>query len=350
MMDASFTPLRSNPIDCQGGRGDIGGAARSKRNKDALNKKKAQKDARNRARNRSGDRKKSAREKERKAPRRDRKKKKSKSFFGSLRKKFVAAAVDDVKIQLNERAHAAAEEVGLSRREITKIRFTFDQIDLDGSGEVDYDEFFEAVDEQRSPFTDALFLLIDEDQSGEIDFNEFVAVMCTYCMYTQADILKFAFETFDKDGSGSIDEEEFMDLCKTINAMNPTFPGNFGRALQEFDTNDDGLIDFDEFKEINKRYPLVLFPAFRLQDRMQKATLGEWGWAAVQRRLAKRLYIQEYKRQHDGALPPEPFFTRMVRNCLGQSREGEEDVKKKKGKGRKRDKKRKSDKKKKKKK
>ena len=75
-------------------------------------------------------------------------------------------------------------------------------------------------------------MLIDEDQSGEIDFNEFVAVMCTYCMYTQADILKFAFETFDKDGSGSIDEEEFMDLCKTINAMNPTFPGNFGRACQ----------------------------------------------------------------------------------------------------------------------
>ena len=28
---------------------------------------------------------------------------------------------------------------------------------------------------------------------------------------------------------------------------NPTFPGNYQRALEEFDRNDDGLIDFDEF-------------------------------------------------------------------------------------------------------
>ena len=35
------------------------------------------------------------------------------------------------------------------------------------------------------------------------------------------------------------------------------------------------MIDFNEFMELDKRYPLVLFPAFRLQDRMTKKTLGE---------------------------------------------------------------------------
>ena len=39
-------------------------------------------------------------------------------------------------------------------------------------------------------------------------------------------------------------------LCLSINNASPTFPGNFARALEEFDTNDDGQIDFDEFREV----------------------------------------------------------------------------------------------------
>ena len=34
------------------------------------------------------------------------------------------------------------------------------------------------------------------------------------------------------------------------------------------------MIDFDEFIAINRKFPLMLFPAFRLQDYMQKSTLG----------------------------------------------------------------------------
>jgi hypothetical protein len=38
--------------------------------------------------------------------------------------------------------------------------------------------------------------------------------------------------------------------------------------------NEDGLIDYGEFLEIDRRYPLILFPAFRLQDVMQRNSLG----------------------------------------------------------------------------
>lgn len=34
------------------------------------------------------------------------------------------------------------------------------------------------------------------------------------------------------------------------------------------------MIDFEEFSSMNKRYPSVLFPIFRLQDSMQRFTLG----------------------------------------------------------------------------
>ena len=83
------------------------------------------------------------------------------------------------------------------------------------------------------------------------------------------------------DGSGAVDEEEFMLLCSSVNAAAPAFPGNFQTALEQFDSNDDGLIDFTEFKELNRRYPMVLFPAFKLQDSMWKHTLGERKWAKI---------------------------------------------------------------------
>ena len=203
----------------------------------------------------------------------------------------------------------------MTQVELKKLKRQFQEIDLDGSEEIDYDEFFEFIEEPRSPYADALFALIDLDGSGTIDFNEYVQVLSTYCMYGKDEILRFCFETFDKDGSGSIDEQEFIELTKTINNMNPTFPGNFQRALTEFDRNDDGLIDFDEFRELNRRYPLILFPAFRLQDRMQKGTLGERRWGGIMKQQQKNKMIEEYMKKNDGQLPPDTFNTRVYRAC-----------------------------------
>ena len=49
---------------------------------------------------------------------------------------------------------------------------------------------------------------------------------------------------------------------------------------------------------------MVLFPCFRLQERMQKATLGEWGWNRLLKRKHRREMIQEYMRAHHGQRPP----------------------------------------------
>lgn len=57
----------------------------------------------------------------------------------------------------------------------------------------------------------------------------------------------------------------------------------------------------------------MLFPAFRLQDRIQKMTLGEKGWVEVAKRVAKAKYIQEYMRVHGGELPPESFVKKLFR-------------------------------------
>jgi len=130
-------------------------------------------------------------------------------------------------------------------------------------------------------------------------------------MFTKDEILRFCFECFDVDGSGTIDEKEFIELCKVVNNASPAFPSNFKTALEQFDVNEDGLIDYAEFLELDRRYPLVLFPAYRMQDRMQKYSLGEGSWLKVIEEYAKNQRIEEYKASHGGRLPPDPFLTKL---------------------------------------
>ena len=172
---------------------------------------------------------------------------KKNTFWTHLYHKFVHA--DTVKISDSTVAESVAA-LGLSQKHLKRLKLKFDEIDLDGSGSIDSEEFFEILEENRSPFTDALFALIDLDGSGTIEFEEYIMVCVTYCMYTRKDILKFVFDVFDKDGSGTIDEKEFINLCNTVNNAAPLFPGNFAEAIAQFDTNDDGLIDFNEFMEV----------------------------------------------------------------------------------------------------
>jgi hypothetical protein len=103
----------------------------------------------------------------------------------------------------------------------------------------------------------------------------------------------------------------FVSLCRVVNNAAPLFPGNFARALDEFDVNEDGLIDYAEFVELDRRYPLILFPAFKLQDHLQKHTLGEHAWVGISEEYHKRKRIEDYKAAHGGKMPPEGILTRV---------------------------------------
>lgn len=81
----------------------------------------------------------------------------------------------------------------------------------------------------------------------------------------------------------------------------------------------DGLIDYNEFVAVDRRYPLILFPAFRLQDALQKFSLGERTWVKIIENYYEQKRIEEYKATHGGKLPPEPahkVFARAVCPCF----------------------------------
>jgi Ca2+-binding EF-hand superfamily protein len=240
------------------------------------------------------------------------------------------------RLEVSRRTEEVARAAFLNIKDLRKLREFFDNIDIDGSGQIDFEEFFDNVHERRTPFTDFIFTLIEdplsevqrlspEEQeeiaretgapslrvSGALSFDDMVQSILHYCLFSKDDMLMFAFNCFDKDASGVIDENEFVDLCATVNNSNPTYPGNFVAALNDFDTNDDGMIDFSEFKLLNRRYQMVLFPIFRLQDALQKYTLGEKRWTQIAKEVQRQKAIEEYRRTHGGRAPPQSFGEKM---------------------------------------
>ena len=175
----------------------------------------------------------------------------------------------------------ASLQLGLTEADLQKLKHKFDIIDSDRSGVIEREEFMKSLGEPTSSYTDKLFQLIDSDNSGTIDFEEFIRVLATYCIFSKVQIMRFCFECFDPLNSGFIDEQGFVELCKYVNKLPPGFPNNFRTALKEFDTNLDGFIDFHEFVEFERRYPVALFPAFRLQQAMQRRSLGEGAWIKI---------------------------------------------------------------------
>ena len=156
---------------------------------------------------------------------------------------------------------------------------------------------------------------------GKLTFDDFVQAVCTFNMYTKDDILLYAFNAFDADNSGVIDEGEFMQLCIIVNNDAPTYPDNFKLALTAFDKNEDGMMDFDEFRELNDKYPMLLFPAFRFQDKVQSRILGRRVWVDVARRVQEEREKESYKRTHGGAEPPKSFKEKYL-NCFQRQKSG----------------------------
>eukprot|EP00515_Schizochytrium_aggregatum_P011029 CAMPEP_0202081404 /NCGR_PEP_ID=MMETSP0964-20121228/13995_1 /ASSEMBLY_ACC=CAM_ASM_000500 /TAXON_ID=4773 /ORGANISM="Schizochytrium aggregatum, Strain ATCC28209" /LENGTH=367 /DNA_ID=CAMNT_0048648959 /DNA_START=58 /DNA_END=1161 /DNA_ORIENTATION=+ len=205
----------------------------------------------------------------------------------------------------DDRLQRMIDMLRLTKRELAQLWRVFQRYDNDRGGTIDIEEFYRLIEEERTVFGDSLFELVDIDCSGALDFSEFVQTIGTYCLFGRVDVLKFCFFVFDKDKNGYIDSDELFALVEMLHGNNPS--SNCRQALQNFDTNSDGKIDFGEFQALNNKFPMLLFPAFRMQEHMMANTLGKDWWTKKKATLQgerdvadaadEKLKLKELKRQ-----------------------------------------------------
>ncbi|KAF1784286.1 EF-Hand 1, calcium-binding site [Phytophthora cactorum] len=173
-------------------------------------------------------------------------------------------------IQLRNQRKVALEEFardnGIKPESVKKAYKRFQATDKDGSGQIDYSEFCEVLQVDPSPQCEKVFQLFDNDKTGRIDVREFMIALSNFTGAEKEEKLKFAFLVFDEDGNGVITRQELMKILKANHmASNESeVSRKADTIMSQGDKDGDGVISFDEFSVVSKKFPNILFPAYTL--------------------------------------------------------------------------------------
>ncbi|RHX98134.1 hypothetical protein DYB36_001496 [Aphanomyces astaci] len=207
--------------------------------------------------------------------------------------------------------------IGMTTLEVQKLVAIFNDIDLNCSGLINLRELYFLLDTPQNKYTSSI-LRFSTHQSDpvKLDIDDFVRIVCTFALMSQTDIYRFCFDTFDEDDSGSLSKDEFVVMCDSIQIKGDGFfQGNFKKAMEAFDANHDGLLDFAEFIEMNRKFPLVFWPLFHFQETMQEKTLGKRMWTKIRARQLQIDAWRHYMKRFLGRAPPPTWKERWC-GCI----------------------------------
>ena len=154
---------------------------------------------------------------------------------------------------------------GLDNDALKNVYKQFLAVDTDKSGLVDINEFCRLLRVERSQFVERLFGMFDTDKSGTIDLKEFVVGLSNVGTAAREDKVKFAFQVFDLDGSGTIEADELKKIVKATNmASAKQLDRKTEWLMKQCDTDGDGNISYEEFVNLAKKFPNIVFPAYSL--------------------------------------------------------------------------------------
>ncbi|KAI9247731.1 calmodulin-like protein [Sporodiniella umbellata] len=95
----------------------------------------------------------------------------------------------------------------------------------------------------------------DKNGDGKIDFDEFVNIMSDILLPTprsgsqhELEELRLCFEKFDKNSDGKISEQELKEVMTGLGEK--LSEKEIKEMMTEADTNKDGYIDFEEFRQL----------------------------------------------------------------------------------------------------
>lgn len=134
--------------------------------------------------------------------------------------------------------------------EVQEYKEAFQLFDKDGGGTISTKELkqvFEALGQNPSDEDiHSMISEVDQDGSGEIDFDEFLTLMAAkQSNMTMEDELRGAFNVFDQDGSGYISSQELKQVLDNLGEK--LTEEEVDEMMKEADLDSDGQVSFEEF-------------------------------------------------------------------------------------------------------
>ncbi len=162
-----------------------------------------------------------------------------------------------------ELLEAFARENSIKPESVKKAFKRFQAIDKDQSGMIDYTEFCEVIQVDPSPAIEKVFQNFDKDKVGQVDIREFFISLSNFTGASKEEKLKFAFMVFDEDGNGVITKQELTKILKAnhMASSEKEVARKADTIMAQADKDGDGVVSFEEFVGISKRFPNLTFPA-----------------------------------------------------------------------------------------
>ena len=149
----------------------------------------------------------------------------------------------------SQRSREPPPPAQLSDEQILEFKEAFKLFDKDGGGSIDVDELKEAMEALgQSPDDEELQTMVDEvdeDGSGEIEFDEFLVLMTKQIAATdEIRSLENAFDEWDDDHDGRITVEQIRYILKAL----PEKPNEdeIEDLIDIADSDRDGMVNFDD--------------------------------------------------------------------------------------------------------
>ncbi|GMH74120.1 hypothetical protein TrLO_g4790 [Triparma laevis f. longispina] len=208
-----------------------------------------------------------------------------------------------------KRAMAIAK---MDMKDVGRFWKKFRKLDKEMRGNIDVEDFYEAIEEQRSIYGDGIFELLDITHAGTISFGEFIQSIIVMCLFEHEEVMKFCFYVFDKDKNGYVEKEELDTMLNVFHhvGQGETLKGNPKKAHSSLKISEDGKVEFDDVKEIAERFPSLWYPAYRIQNNMMIAYMGENWWSKKKQHL-QDIKDLKAKRKREKELEEDAKFERL---------------------------------------
>ena len=139
--------------------------------------------------------------------------------------------------------------------ELKSLKKLFFELDEKGKGVITKEDLFRGMDECfdhkiTKEEVEQIFSNIDYDNNGTISFDEFLKAAIDKKKLLTEEKLKAAFALFDMNGDGDIEAKELQGVMGENNDIQGDV---WAKMIAEVDLDGNGVIDFEEFKDMMKK-------------------------------------------------------------------------------------------------